>query len=616
MVSFCAWGVVFAKPPITATGAIASMISAPLDYLQNRTVSYELSAQYDVKGGGGGWNQKGHFKLTDLGPGRVSLEFAFDGHNGRLTRDRDRVELVSLNHQTVFSGTGGVENENRFDPREALLKAAGTDARAQALMAAAMGSTSQSLAFLVNSLMPSNAGISCEETDGGWEIKIPAARGGKPSLCAISRMGGSVEYVFGKEQNRRIIVKSRKDSQDIRLPETTGTGYVNLPVEANILERMVSRGLARMAEIAYENVVFPKPSDGVTTVAHGRLVARGGNRLLMLDGEARDIGMAHGRLLGREMRKVIDSTLYAVGLGYTMESGKWFPDEIRAAWRRLEPHVPRDYIAELEGMADGSGISCEEVKLSNIFPELFHCSGFAVAGGATVGGKLYHGRVLDYMTEIGLQYYAVVNVTRRPGKQAFVNVSYAGFNGSVSGMNDAGISIGEMGGRGEGKWDGMPMAHLVRKALEEANTLEQAQEIFRAAPRTCEYYYVIGDGKARKAVGVKAVPESIEFIAMGEAHKQLPRAIKDCVLMSAGDRYEALAGRIEKDYGRIDTQAAIGLMAMGVASKNANLHNVLFVPEDLVFHVANAGNHEAAADRPYARYDLKQIINEMGPAGK
>ena len=32
-----------------------------------------------------------------------------------------------------------------------------------------------------------------------------------------------------------------------------------------------------------------------------------------------------------------------------------------------------------------------------------NCSGFALFGSATKGGKLYHGRVLDYMTTIGLQ---------------------------------------------------------------------------------------------------------------------------------------------------------------------------------------------------------------------
>ena len=59
------------------------------------------------------------------------------------------------------------------------------------------------------------------------------------------------------------------------------------------------------------------------------------------------------------------------------------------------------------------------------------------------------------------------------GKRAFVNVGYAGFVGSVTGMNEAQVSLGEMGGRGEGHWDGVPMANLMRRGLEECGSLAE-----------------------------------------------------------------------------------------------------------------------------------------------
>jgi hypothetical protein len=299
-----------------------------------------------------------------------------------------------------------------------------------------------------------------------------------------------------------------------------------------------------------------------------------------------------------------------------MESGKWFASEMRDAWRRLEPHVPADQLEEIRGIAEGSGVSLEEVKLANFFPELFHCSGFAVSGEATQGGKLYHGRVLDYMTGVGLQSCAAVIVTRNPGKLAWVNVGYAGFNGSVSGMNEKKIALGEMGGRGEGNWDGTPMGTLMRRALQEASSLEDAKRIFRDSPRTCEYYYVFSDGNTRSAVGVYALPDRIEFVGPGEAHRLLPDPLRDCVLLSAGDRYECLVKRAREGFGRIDDQAAIRLMDKGVAMSGANLHNVLFVPEDLVLYVANAGPDTIAAKQPYIRYDLREIFTRMPAANE
>ena len=112
----------------------------------------------------------------------------------------------------------------------------------------------------------------------------------------------------------------------------------------------------------------------------------------------------------------------------------------------------------------------QDIIVANFIPELFHCSGFALSGSATKDGTLYHGRILDYGCDWRLQEHAVLTVAEPRGKIPFVNVTYAGFVGSVTGMNAERISIGEMGGRGMGHWDGVPMAFLVRMVLEEADT--------------------------------------------------------------------------------------------------------------------------------------------------
>ena len=104
--------------------------------------------------------------------------------------------------------------------------------------------------------------------------------------------------------------------------------------------------------------------------------------------------------------------------------------------------------------------------------------------------------------------------------------------GSVSGMNARGISLGEMGGRGEGQWDGVPMATLMRRAMEECTTLDEVTDLWTRSPRTCEYYYVFADGKTRRSVGVAATPERIELVWPGEGHELLGAGIP--VLMNLG----------------------------------------------------------------------------------
>ena len=81
----------------------------------------------------------------------------------------------------------------------------------------------------------------------------------------------------------------------------------------------------------------------------------------------------------------------------------------------------------------------------------------ALRGKATKDGRVLHARVLDYMRDIKLQDAAVVTVFMPEGHNRWMSLGYAGFIGTVTAMNEKGLAIGEMGGRGEGDWDGLPM---------------------------------------------------------------------------------------------------------------------------------------------------------------
>jgi hypothetical protein len=261
----------------------------------------------------------------------------------------------------------------------------------------------------------------------------------------------------------------------------------------------------------------------------------------------------------------------------------------------------------MDAIALAANLDREEVRLANFFPELFHCSGFAVFGSATRDGRLYHGRVLDYLRGVGLEPNAVVIVHRPDYGHAWANVSYGGFIGSVTAMNEKHISIGEMGGRGEGQWDGKPMAQLVREVMEQSDSLEEAIAIMRRGPRTCEYYYVIADGNTKRAVGIAATPTTFELVQPGETHPRLRHAIPDAVLLSAGDRYEQLAERVQAAHGQLDAESARRLMDRPVAM-NSNIHSVLFAPETLDFWVANADAQNVASHCRFTHYNLGELL--------
>lgn len=376
------------------------------------------------------------------------------------------------------------------------------------------------------------------------------------------------------------------------------------------LERHVVRGVRRGLEVLSPSPLLTSPIKRNRRVPHGELRWIDGQRVVLLQGTPKQIGRAHGQLLKAESLRCMDSVLHMFGTFQTINTGRWFKHDLENAYKQLDAHIPADHKAETAALAMAVGVDPQLAQTLNVFPELFHCSGFAVFGKATSDGKLYHGRVLDYMTTIGLQDAATTFVIAVDGKIPFVNVGYAAFIGSVSGMNARQISLGEMGGRGEGQWNGVPMATLMRRALEECETLDNVMSLWENSPRTCEYYYVFADGKTKRAVGVAATGESIEFVHPGQADQRLGEGIEDAVVLSSGSRLKTLRARVIEHHGKIDIDLAKYLMSRPVAMQS-NLHNVLFVPEDGVLFVANADHKRPAAERPYLRLELNQLLTSM-----
>ncbi len=371
---------------------------------------------------------------------------------------------------------------------------------------------------------------------------------------------------------------------------------------------------------AEERPAFTSSKARIISGTEGKTIARcgagwleeiNGYPVLHLKGTPYEMGFQHGALLKESVTSNMNRILNIEG---GQELVKFGPislkprDAIKSIIAIQKKFVPQKYFDEIAGLAAGSGLDPEEAKMANFIPELFHCSGFAISGSATKDGTLYHGRVLDYAIDWGLQEHAVIIVVEPKGSIPFVNVSYAGFVGSVTGMNAEHVAIGEMGGRGLGHWQGVPMAFLLREGLEKGHTLEDVLSVFRDNPRTCEYYFVVSDAKTNDAVGMEASWDKMQVIRPGEGHELLPKPVKDCSLLSAGDRYDKLVERVQAGHGTFTAETALALMDRPVAM-GSNLHNVLFEPKSTRFWVANAGADKTpAAERPYYQFQLSELL--------
>jgi len=437
-------------------------------------------------------------------------------------------------------------------------------------------------------LHPFVTGVTNVEGERCWNIKF---NGGRVAVACGDGLPREVRY-------RSLLVTFFRGSR-AAVPTAT-----SVRVEARDLDKSLA---AAVRILTLQLVEVSREADSLRREENGSLEIKNGRRVLRLRGKPYEIGLQHGRLLAPNVRRLCERIVYGVGFYYSIEKGQWFLDETAKLVERQRPHIAPEYFEEMRGVADGAGLPLATIQAANIFPEFFHCSGVAVFGKATRDGTLLHARVLDYMTEVGLQDEAVTMAVARDGARRFVNVGYAGFIGSVTGMNEKQVAIGEMGGRGEGNWDGTPMAQLLRGALENCDTLEEALDYMRRRPRTCEYYYVVSDGKSRTARGVAATPEKFQVIGPAEAVPQLPEPVEDAVLLSGGDRYKELVRRVRELHGRIGPQEMQQIIARGVAMKS-NLHDAIFEPSALTLWIAHASRHRPACDEPFIRYTWDDLF--------
>jgi isopenicillin-N N-acyltransferase-like protein len=351
---------------------------------------------------------------------------------------------------------------------------------------------------------------------------------------------------------------------------------------------------------------------------NGYLEIIDGQQILHLKGNPYEIGYQHGSLLKEQiahnLSRFIDNKLSTSNAPQIVQT-------FTAIIPQIISYIPNALIQEMKGLSDGSGLSYDKILLLNLFPEMFHCSAITVGDKATKDQVFYHVRVLDYAVGISLQDTAILAVVEPQEGHAFINVTYAGFIGTVTGMNEQKIGIGEIGGKGYGSWSGLPMAFLLRHVLQYASSIEEIRCILERTPRTCEYYYIFSDGKNQEALAVYATAQQLAYISPGTAYS-LSSAQNGChnqrtyqqpeasIVLTRGEQYQLLSERLMAQYGHITINDLIEAIKQPVAH-TTNLHNAIFAPESLEIWISHAGPHnEPACDQPYHHFEWKSLFQK------
>ncbi len=423
----------------------------------------------------------------------------------------------------------------------------------------------------------------------------------------------------------------------------------------------------------------------------GALYQVGELKLCVLKGSYYDMGFQHGRLLAPHIRHVIKEGYIKKALwdnGYT-------PEYVYPQSARMLKNVPEKYIKEAKGILDGlkkagiEDITLEELLLGSTVAEILHfppdtppdsgkigfspdspsvhtnientkpvnapqCTNISLWGKWTEGGKILHGRNLDWSIRRDVQDDAVVFIYIPEDVKPYLLLGWAGGIGSLTGMNVSGITVGQATlPTINSTFDGRPCFVTVRMMLEQ-ETLDKAVEVVIKGPEGTGWNYMICDAKIKSARAIESDSIIKNIYTDNDPkeneetrHYSLPDMIRRTNHPVSKDGLVALAKRVgpllkpplnvqnweqfrliigiftnhntyqrydwigkqfqERDgKGPITVQTLLELLANGPVFNSDTLHSCVFDPEDLVIYVSIAGNNPplTATRRPYTKIKL------------
>ncbi|WP_346236019.1 C45 family autoproteolytic acyltransferase/hydrolase [Niabella insulamsoli] len=248
---------------------------------------------------------------------------------------------------------------------------------------------------------------------------------------------------------------------------------------------------------------------------------------MYVEGAPFEMGVVNGKLsetlvkkqedyFSEQINKMIPSKFYLHFLKYFIG---WFN-------RKLPDYVTEEYKKEIYGVSRSASEGYQYIgtKYSRILNYhsahdighalqnmmLVGCTSFGTWGKASADSSLIIGRNFDFWVGDNFSKNKIVAFAKPAKGYRFISVTWGGFIGVVSGMNEKGLSVTINAAKSDiPSGSATPVSLVVREIVQYAKNIEEAIAIAQKRKMFVSESFLVGSAADKKAVIIEKTPDSL-----------------------------------------------------------------------------------------------------------
>lgn len=315
--------------------------------------------------------------------------------------------------------------------------------------------------------------------------------------------------------------------------------------------------------------------------------------------------------------------------------------------RKMYKHVPNEYQTEIYGISQYASHDFDAIATPYLRSLYLHgahdighalqdlalvgCTSFASWDNHTADSKLLIGRNFDFYAGDAFAKNKIIAFVNPSEGHSFMSVTWGGFMGVVSGMNDKGLTVTINAGKSKIPLVAKtPISIVAREILQYASTIDEAVAIAKKREVFVSEAIMVGSAIDKQAVLIEVSPHKLDVFEVensdqlicsnhfqSKAYEKDRRNLKTIKESHSKYRYERMTELLSKEI-KLSPKDAVAILrnrnglhdeALGYGNEKAinqllAHHAIVLQPEDLKVWVSSNPYQLGA----FVAYDLKEIF--------